>query len=671
MSLRTTFALITAAAVVSVGVCCRTAAAANDAGTQSVFAYGVGERALAMGSAFVACADDASAMYWNVAGLGLMRRSELQLNQSANLGLGFQESNATIALPSWRWGTLGLALRHFGVDGIERRDDQNVLLGNDVSDSELEMALGYGRSLGQTWSVGGTVKLQRQSLAGFSANGLGIDLGLGVSPQWADRLRLGVGLRNVVQPSLRLDRESVPDPMTVRTGIGYRIPLGSGAGLLTELDVEKPVAASAKIHAGMEYRFFNLTALRAGLNGSVFTAGSGLLWRNLSLDYTFEDNPIATAHRVGVSLRLGPTVDERRLAARRAEDEALERRLAEAFQQRQTRQIEELLQRSTTDRVNGQFDDALEALGAVLTIDPGNSSALALQVECLKGKAVQLEHSGDFAAAGATYDLARAMAPADTAAAAGAERCRNESNRNAARTAQIRALFASAMDALAAEDFPAARDRFTQVLARDPRDTEAASMLARTEQTLARRASHLVDAANHDVRSGRLTEAQAQLDQAAKLDGHAPGLNEAVNALARAKQLAEAAPRGSHAATSPADGAARAGDAAPASTLTDREVEELYRLGLAALKAQRPDDALRYWEHVWAERPGYRGVGDFLKREYLTRGMESFGSGRLEEAIALWEKVLRVDPNDARAQGYLTRAQKQIARSREILGMGR
>ena len=43
MSLRTTFALITAAAVVSVGVCCRTAAAANDAGTQSVFAYGVGD----------------------------------------------------------------------------------------------------------------------------------------------------------------------------------------------------------------------------------------------------------------------------------------------------------------------------------------------------------------------------------------------------------------------------------------------------------------------------------------------------------------------------------------------------------------------------------------------------------------------------------------------------
>jgi cytochrome c-type biogenesis protein CcmH/NrfG len=64
-------------------------------------------------------------------------------------------------------------------------------------------------------------------------------------------------------------------------------------------------------------------------------------------------------------------------------------------------------------------------------------------------------------------------------------------------------------------------------------------------------------------------------------------------------------------------------------------------------------------------------VADYLKREYLSRGMEAFAAGRLEAAVDHWEKVLRIDPGDARARGYLARAQQQVARSREIVGANR
>ena len=40
----------------------------------------------------------------------------------------------------------------------------------------------------------------------------------------------------------------------------------------------------------------------------------------------------------------------------------------------------------------------------------------------------------------------------------------------------------------------------------------------------------------------------------------------------------------------------------------------------------------------------------------------------LDEAMTQWERVLRVDPADDRARGYLARAQEQRTRSREILG---
>ena len=69
-------------------------------------------------------------------------------------------------------------------------------------------------------------------------------------------------------------------------------------------------------------------------------------------------------------------------------------------------------------------------------------------------------------------------------------------------------------------------------------------------------------------------------------------------------------------------------------------------------------------------RPDYREVAGYLKREYLTRGMEAFAAGRLDDAMAQWERVLRIDPTDERARGYMARAQEQRARSREILGGG-
>ena len=125
------------------------ARAAEDAGTQSVFAHGAGNRASAMGAAFVAAADDASAIVWNPAGLGRVSRAELQAVQSGDLGLGMSESYAALALPSWRWGTAGVSFRHFGVGGIERRDARDVLLADDLSDSEFELALGYGAALGE------------------------------------------------------------------------------------------------------------------------------------------------------------------------------------------------------------------------------------------------------------------------------------------------------------------------------------------------------------------------------------------------------------------------------------------------------------------------------------------------------------------------------------------
>ena len=97
----------------------------------------------------------------------------------------------------------------------------------------------------------------------------------------------------------------------------------------------------------------------------------------------------------------------------------------------------------------------------------------------------------------------------------------------------------------------------------------------------------------------------------------------------------------------------------------------MYSRGVAAMKADRDEEAIQYFELVWSIDPKHQGAVEYLKREYLMRGMELFADGRLGEAVAVWEEALRVDPNDERVHGDLTRAREQIARTRQILGSSR
>jgi tetratricopeptide (TPR) repeat protein len=85
------------------------------------------------------------------------------------------------------------------------------------------------------------------------------------------------------------------------------------------------------------------------------------------------------------------------------------------------------------------------------------------------------------------------------------------------------------------------------------------------------------------------------------------------------------------------------------------------------MKAERTQDALRYWELVFSIDPEYLQVREYLKREYLMGGMDSFAAGRLEDAVTYWEKALRLDPTDEKAIGYLAGARQQLSRTREIL----
>jgi len=587
--------------------------AAEDGGTRSIFASGAGNRALGMGGAFVGVADDASAMIWNAGGLGIIQRLELQATHSGYVDLESREDYLSVVLPSWRWGTAGISVRHFGIDGIESRDDGNVLLGDNLSNSETEIALGFGRPVSEAVSVGGTVKLQRQSLAGFSGSGLGADLGVLARPsallrtpaEWMERLTWGISVRNVVQPSIRLDQESVHDPSVIRTGFSYQHPSIAGRPALFTLDLEKSRAVTTKVHAGLEVRVHPLLGIRTGINGGRLAAGMAVAWRDFVVDYAFGDGDLSSVHRVGISRSLGRTLAQQREAASRAQEADIQAKLDEAFQIRQTQQLEDLLARAKAAQADSDFDKALEVLATIAILYPGQLEARALEALCHREKGRQLEAHGDYVSAAVAFGRAVAIAPDDTAAVAGQVRARIAGDRLAARGVILRSQ------------------------ARTDSDTTAANS-SDTSPTVA--------------------------------GAHAIGKTSSRKSAGAPERRVEVE---SHRAAAPVPEKPRL------SPERQREVEKLYTAGLAAMSERRVDDALRYWELAWSMDPGYKRLAEYLKREYLIRGMEFFASGKLDDAMSYWQKALQMDPTDTRAASYIARARTQQARTRELTGEDR
>ena len=79
---------------------------------------GVGARALGMGGAFAALANDVTAGYWNPAGLARLDYPEFILMHDAEFGGLVNNDYGAVALPVGPSTTLGLSIIRVGVDDI-------------------------------------------------------------------------------------------------------------------------------------------------------------------------------------------------------------------------------------------------------------------------------------------------------------------------------------------------------------------------------------------------------------------------------------------------------------------------------------------------------------------------------------------------------------------------
>ncbi|HXE57574.1 MAG TPA: PorV/PorQ family protein, partial [Gemmatimonadales bacterium] len=189
-------------------------------------------RALALGNTGVALAGDETAVFYNPAQLGGVRRAAAGLSTQAYIAASSLHAVA-VALPLGR-GTLGLGLQALDYGDEEEYRCGNPAdcqygepTGNEISATDGALTVGYGLAMGRL-RVGAAAKLAYQSVASQSAAAVAADLGLGLDlTRW---LSIGASLRNVGS-RLGFDDRDVPLPRIARVGLAVPVRLGPGLAL--------------------------------------------------------------------------------------------------------------------------------------------------------------------------------------------------------------------------------------------------------------------------------------------------------------------------------------------------------------------------------------------------------------------------------------------------------
>jgi long-subunit fatty acid transport protein len=284
----------------------------------------VGARALGMGGAFVGVANDASAMYWNPAGMARATQAEVQLNHAAWLAdIDFNWGG--VLLPVGDFGTVGVSATALSMAEMERTtEEQPEGTGQTFSAGSFALGISYAKNLTDWFSIGGTVRYVNEHIWNSNATGFAVDIGTMFTTPF-DGLTFGAGISNfgtklkmsgddmLVQKDISpnngnnanvnasLSTESFDLPLTLRIGVAYQPIADEDQSLILAVDAAHPNDNAENVSVGFEYSALQrILSIRAGYKAlgakdseEQFTVGGGLrygLTSNLifRLDYAFE-----------------------------------------------------------------------------------------------------------------------------------------------------------------------------------------------------------------------------------------------------------------------------------------------------------------------------------------------------------------------------------------------
>ncbi len=194
-----------------------------------------GSRPAGMGEAFVAVADDASATWWNPAGLAFTEGRDVRFMHSNWLpGFNLDDIYFDFLAASWDMpslsGKMGLSLIYLNEGDQTRTDEGGNVIGV-ITSKEYALGLSYGTNLNPDLGFGLTTKLIVSDLAsgvkvGSQVAGTGYSFAVDLGTLWQTHvpftempLNLGFNLANI-GPEISYADEAQADPLPTNLKLG-------------------------------------------------------------------------------------------------------------------------------------------------------------------------------------------------------------------------------------------------------------------------------------------------------------------------------------------------------------------------------------------------------------------------------------------------------------------
>jgi long-subunit fatty acid transport protein len=308
-----------------------------------------GARAAAMSGAFTSVADDASAVFYNPAGMTKVKKIDFMFSHTSWIA-DINHEYVGVVVPGGLMGTFGISACFVNMGDIQttRIDDPTTVMREDrgeglpsYSCSDLALGLSYAYRFTDKFSAGMTAKFAQEKISGMTAGGLSFDIGTYYMTGFKT-LRIGMAIvnfgsdmqfsgkdlqqdikdtamaSNFTGTNYELTTTPFAQPLQFKLGLAYDFILPSNMTVITTGELVHPNDGSEKLLLGVEYGWSKMLFLRAGYRYDPdayekksgmdnFSAGLGLS-RNfgtakISVDYAFTNlGYLENTHRFSLGL---------------------------------------------------------------------------------------------------------------------------------------------------------------------------------------------------------------------------------------------------------------------------------------------------------------------------------------------------------------------------------
>ncbi|MCP4568182.1 MAG: UPF0164 family protein [FCB group bacterium] len=264
-----------------------TVAGEYGATTAGFLKIGVGARAAGVGDAYTAIADDASAIYWNAAGISRLDSRQMQFSHYS----WYQDikvENFFAVFPGQRI-SFGAGITYLDYGDFQSYDVDGDP-GDQLSMYNLVAAFSAAGNINETFSIGVTAKYIEQSFDIVKGSAFAGDIGLMAE---FDKLRFGLAAVNFGSKMKFIQQEDEL-PAAIRVGVSLR---EFGDRALFTIEAHAPIKGRLTLHQGVEFKINDQLYARTGavyrtntlqdMNALSFNLGAGLVYGVGRFDYTF------------------------------------------------------------------------------------------------------------------------------------------------------------------------------------------------------------------------------------------------------------------------------------------------------------------------------------------------------------------------------------------------